>query len=832
MILFNASRMNQIYTGGDTVASSNLVGRLASLAQDPGVNGVVIDLDSYPEINDAYQEWDADPGNPQAANLVARTIKSLIYSRLESYPSVKHIVVVGDDAVIPQRRLEDLSLVANERTYLYYDNPAMAGAGKYRYYLSDDYYAASLPIGVNGREVYLPQYGIGRLVESPGEIAGMIDSYLVSPVLSAQNALVTGYDFLIDEADAIHADLSGHGVTPIDTLISPTWTAGDFRTLTFGAQTYDLVSLNSHFDHFSFFPNDPTDVLATEFGLSSNLDGALVFSVGCHSGLNMPDGGATLTFTGADFAQTFARRKATFIGNTGFGYGDGDLLAYSERLMLDFTQELGYNPNPGQAATLPTVGGALTRAKQRYANSLGANAMTNYDEKVLAEMTLYGLPMLKVSVPIQTSAVPGGDSLFNGQNPPTSIGGPPGVNAYEQHLTFAYTPHAVSGPDRSGTYYTIAGEDGLLSTGARPLLPQTTRNFSSLTQLAHGVLLTGGSFTEIPDFDPVIVNIVAQEVALDSDGEGIYLSEGLYPATPVALNRFFTADGAMKQRVVIEPGQYQSTSLGQSSSGILRLYDSLDLIVYADPGSQTDFVAPFVWQVSGQAGPTSLDFTVRLGEVDTIEYQRDRGLDVTAEAYPYSAGYTEISSALLDQFVTGPDSDFSKLMLVSTGERLTRATFTANRKPGNMVILFLNTPEMEALAMTSPLTTVASDGRLERGKGHPRTAGTSGRTLGYYVRETKQISLMDAIRKLSLMPAQRLEKLAPVFRNKGRLEVGADADITVFDPSTVTDKSTYQQPALPSEGFLHILVNGVPVVVDGAVKEGTHPGQGARAPIH
>jgi N-acyl-D-aspartate/D-glutamate deacylase len=215
-----------------------------------------------------------------------------------------------------------------------------------------------------------------------------------------------------------------------------------------------------------------------------------------------------------------------------------------------------------------------------------------------------------------------------------------------------------------------------------------------------------------------------------------------------------------------------------------------------------------------------------------VKEARDRGLDVTAEAYPYSAGYTEISSALLDQFVNGPDSDFAKLMLVSTGERLTRETFTANRKPGNMVILFLNTPEMEALAMTSPLTAVASDGRLDRGKGHPRTAGTSGRTLGYYVRETKQISLMDAIRKLSLMPAQRLGKLAPVFRNKGRLKVGADADITVFDPLTVTDKSTYQQPALPSMGFLHVLVHGVPVVVNGVLIEGRHPGRGARATIH
>ena len=210
---------------------------------------------------------------------------------------------------------------------------------------------------------------------------------------------------------------------------------------------------------------------------------------------------------------------------------------------------------------------------------------------------------------------------------------------------------------------------------------------------------------------------------------------------------------------------------------------------------------------------------------------RARGLDVTAEAYPYSAGMTEFSSPLMDQFVNAPDSMFARLMLPSTGERLTRASFAANRKPGVMVILFLNTPEMEAMAMTSPLTSIARDGRIENGIGHPRTSGTSGRTLGFYVRETKQMPLMEAIRKLALMPAQRMEARAPVFRNKGRIVVGADADITIFDPATVGDRATYQKPTLPSVGFRHVLVNGVSVVFDGAIVENTFPGRGARAPL-
>ena len=214
-----------------------------------------------------------------------------------------------------------------------------------------------------------------------------------------------------------------------------------------------------------------------------------------------------------------------------------------------------------------------------------------------------------------------------------------------------------------------------------------------------------------------------------------------------------------------------------------------------------------------------------------IAEARARGVDVTTEAYPYIAGMTEISSPLLDRYVNGPDSLFSTLMLARTGERLTRASFLANRKPGEVVIIFVNTPEMEAMAITSPLTAIASDGRVMQGTGHPRAAGTYARVLGHYVRDTRQLSLMDAITKMTLMPARRLEGLAPMFRAKGRLRIGADADIAIFDPATVSDQSTYLKPALPSVGFRHVLVRGVPVVTDGAVRDGVFPGRAARAPI-
>ena len=257
-----------------------------------------------------------------------------------------------------------------------------------------------------------------------------------------------------------------------------------------------------------------------------------------------------------------------------------------------------------------------------------------------------------------------------------------------------------------------------------------------------------------------------------------------------------------------------------------------------DPGSSVESYMEVIAASAISGAPvhivhlnsTSLAATPRT--LALIADARARGLDVTAEAYPYIAGMTELASPLLDRYANGPDSLFGTLMLARTGERLTRASFLANRKPGEVVILFVNTPEMEAMAITSPLTAIASDGRILNGIGHPRAAGTFARVLGYYVRETHQLSLPDALAKMTLMPARRLEQLAPVFRNKGRLKIGADADISVFDAATVRDRSTYQQPALPSTGFRYVLVNGALVVRDGVIVDGAFPGRGQRAPIH
>ena len=205
-----------------------------------------------------------------------------------------------------------------------------------------------------------------------------------------------------------------------------------------------------------------------------------------------------------------------------------------------------------------------------------------------------------------------------------------------------------------------------------------------------------------------------------------------------------------------------------------------------------------------------------------IRGARARGLDVTTEAYPYTAGMTDISSAIFD---TGWQEHqggitYKDLQWAATGERLTPETFAKYRKQGGMVAIHSIPEDIVRLALDDPMVMIASDSILQNGKGHPRAAGTYARVLGRYVREQHVLTLMDAIRKMTLMPAERIRQ-----PNLGRVKVGADADITIFDPARVIDRATFENPAQYSDGIPYVLVNGIFVVKNGELVKGAAPGR-------
>ncbi len=214
--------------------------------------------------------------------------------------------------------------------------------------------------------------------------------------------------------------------------------------------------------------------------------------------------------------------------------------------------------------------------------------------------------------------------------------------------------------------------------------------------------------------------------------------------------------------------------------------------------------------------------------IEMIAGAQKRGLDVSCEVYPYTAGMTDIKSAIFDPgWQERARITYNNLQWVATGERLTKETFEKYRKEGGKVIVHANPESLVREVVSHPITMIASDGF----KGHPRNAGCFSRILGKYVRENKDLSLMLALKKCSYWPAKRLEKCAPNFMNKGRIRVGADADLIVFDAKTIIDKSTFTNADQYSTGIKYTLVNGVPVVKNGRFQKNTFPGMAARGQI-
>ncbi|MFZ0199903.1 MAG: amidohydrolase family protein [Candidatus Sulfotelmatobacter sp.] len=212
-----------------------------------------------------------------------------------------------------------------------------------------------------------------------------------------------------------------------------------------------------------------------------------------------------------------------------------------------------------------------------------------------------------------------------------------------------------------------------------------------------------------------------------------------------------------------------------------------------------------------------------------VEGARARGLDVTTEAYPYIAGMTAVNSALFNPgWREKLGIDYGDPVLPDTGEHLTKQRFQElhNANKSQWVLVFANTQEIVDKVIPNPLVMIASDGA----EGHPRNAGTYSRVLAQYVREKGTVTLMDAIRKMSLMPAEMLERSTPAARRKGRLQEGVDADIVVFDAATIRDRATFETPMEPSVGVRYLLVGGTVVVDEGKIVPDVFPGRAILGP--
>ncbi len=607
LIVVNLPRLAQYYGAAVT---ATLQTQLDELAAHAHVNGAVVDVSLVPAVVTAYEQWDTNVCDVPAANRVAIAIRDALKELVgEHRATLKYLVFVGSDEIIPFYRVPDMTALWNEweygstmiagaESYINQNSATFAALEEYSsYILTDDFYADFQPLGgeIIPFERYLPDYGTGRLVETPTEIAHIIDAFLTTGgdtlEIRGAHALVFGYDFLLDGAEAIKDALETGGATVNaghPEYISDTWTKSAMESIVNDSpDEIALSSLNGHFTHWLAQPADesaghfPSSAVAT--AITGSLTGDLVFSVGCHSGLNVPDQNSDHAVAQYDFAQAFSAQGATYIANTGFGYGETDGVYYSELLMQLFAQELLSNRGDPK---LNTLGEALRQAKLQY--FARGTHWTSYDDKSTLEAVLYGLPMIQIQTPGMRLAA----------YPPRYV--PPTLHAASALLsatveitnTFATGSSAFS----SGAYYHLEGE--VQQQMHQPLQPRhrvdlTNHRPANWTEshLARGALLLRAQSHDVADFDPIIAKPPITDTVVV--GEPSYDVPAWNPAQMLSINRANTARELLEYLLVV-PAQYWGTH----EAGVERLYDQLEVVVYYST-VVTDVVPPTIWEVEG-----------------------------------------------------------------------------------------------------------------------------------------------------------------------------------------------------------------------------------------
>ena len=278
-------------------------------------------------------------------------------------------------------------------------------------------------------------------------------------------------------------------------------------------------------------------------------------------------------------------------------------------------------------------------------------------------------------------------------------------------------------------------------------------------------------------------------------------------------------------------GYYLGASAGEIFE-IYKLAKTLDVTIYTHtrgfgmPGIQEAMAAA---TTAGASVHIVHANSMSLGEIETtlsmVESAQENGIDITTEVYPYTAASTSLESILFDEgWKETLNISYNDLQWEKTGERLNKKTFYEYRKKGGVVIIHMMKPEWIRVGVSNPISIIASDGMPYAPGAHPRTAGTFSRILGKYVREEKALDLVTALKKMTIMPARRLEKIAPSMARKGRLQVGADADITIFNPNTIIDNADFSGLKY-SEGVQTVIIDGKIIVKEGRIIENVFPGK-------
>jgi hypothetical protein len=608
LFIVNFGAMAKTYgltAANNLMTKLNLVASFAGSAGVPAVHGAVLQVDGDAAVRTAKAAWDASPCSIAAQNDVVRKVNAVVarYRATAAGAGVQSLTVVGGTELMPMASITDFTTDANESSavgdLLFTTNGftranALFASEFLGNTLTDDAYTAGTTIPWFGRELYLPQIAGGRLVETPDEIMGQLQQYMDSHgQLLPQTAVVSGYDFMQDEASQISRDVAGRSpAVTVDAsnllsaspfpLIGDDWGAGDIQGYYQTPQLQrGIVSANGHYNHWELAPAQPSPPTRTNLVSTAILPklpatlqdtGSIIFTMGCHAGLTVSDtfpSGATPERL-RDWAQGLSQNKvAVYIANTGYGYGDFKTIALSERLMTLLSANLKSDG---------LIGKKLILAKQDYYKSIAS--YDPYAEKALAEATFYGLPFYRLG----TGQEPAGP-------PPLTAGNDPlGTTAKVATFNFlptdlALTRHVTARGDYWAPTSDPAGVEYLKD---RPIEPRISKDATATGLRAHGVRITELTTSDVVgDVDPLIASPMIDLASHELENR---VANVTFPATFASVNHT-TAFGTSSDTLVVIPGQTRRSATGETQRLVSHI--KLDVLYSTDP----DVIAPSFSQV-------------------------------------------------------------------------------------------------------------------------------------------------------------------------------------------------------------------------------------------
>jgi CSLREA domain-containing protein len=588
IFLLNRSRLNRLY--GQAAVDEMRTEALAMLGR-PEIAGALLEVDGDAAVRNAYAAWDASPCDTEAANNVVRAINALVATYRAGAPQLRYVVILGTDEALPMARISDPTTISNETdeaadlefttSNLTKGNALHAAAARAKF-LSDAPYGTLAQIPWLGRQLYLPELAVGRLVETPVDIRRQLKTYVdANGTLTAASALTTGYDFLTDGATEVDTQLSAFAGSA-NRLLDDTWTATTLKPLFTDKPIPDSVlSVNAHYSHWLLQPAAGSELVSTAALPALPADPLVepafarrvVFVMGCHSGLSVADSllpGSTSQRL-RDWAQSYGmQRAAVYVANTGFGYGDTESNALSERLMSIFAKRLREDR---------PIGESWVTALGDY--FLGAGAYGVYDEKVLQEATFYGLPFWKFS---------GGTT----PTPPT----PPALTTDPvsglQVASISMAPTLAEDTGPRGRFW--RGPSGTVDIHYRPIQPRLDRDVTVPGQTAHGVIIKALATNDVGGVDPVTS---LPTIDLSSHEPERNFRDTVFPASIVNLTRARGIGGVQRQSLVLTAGQYRPAT-PPGATGIERLVLSAAFeVAYS---SSPDFSPPGIKLVNSTFG--------------------------------------------------------------------------------------------------------------------------------------------------------------------------------------------------------------------------------------